>query len=254
MPETAHGPVTPAPLPERPKMSGFLRRALGLIGHGLKPGLREFLRARAHFHAALPAGPLVAQNYVVFDLEATGLEVSGGDRVLSIGAVRLRDGEARGSFTTLVNPGRAIPPASIRYHGITDAMVADAPPVAEALARFQDFIGNDVLVAHNAAFDRALIFAEEFRGAPAIGNPFLCSVATSRWLDPEEADHSLDGLCGRAGIVITGRHQALGDAEATAALWVSLMARAAARGVDDLAELARRARITAAMAAAAEHF
>ncbi|MFM7609060.1 MAG: histidine kinase, partial [Alphaproteobacteria bacterium] len=99
-----------------------------------------------------------------------------------------------------------------------------------------------------------LIFAEEFRGAPAIGNPFLCSVATSRWLDPQEADHSLDGLCGRAGIVIAGRHQALGDAEATAALWVSLIARAAARGVDDLAELARRSRMTAAMAATAEHF
>jgi DNA polymerase-3 subunit epsilon len=54
--------------------------------------------------------------------------------------------------------------------------------------------------------------------------------------------------------VIAGRHQALGDAEATAALWVSLIARAAARGVDDLAELARRSRMTAAMAATAEHF
>ena len=235
-------------------MSGFLRRALGAVGKGLKPSLREFLRARAHFRAPLPAGPLIAQRYVVFDLESTGLDVSGGDRVISIGAVQLRDGEVRESFTTLVNPARAIPPGSIRYHGITDAMVADAPPAAEALTRFQDFIGDDVLVAHNAAFDRALIFAEEFRGAPAIGNPFLCSVATSRWLDPEEADHSLDGLCGRAGIVIAGRHQAMGDAEATAALWVSLMARAAARGVDDLAELARRSRMTAAMAVAAEHF
>lgn len=235
-------------------MSGFFRRALGALGNGLKPSLREFLRARAHFHAALPSGPLIAQNYVVFDLEATGLDVSGGDRVISIGAVRLRDGETRESFTTLINPARSIPPGSIRYHGITDAMVADAPPAAEALACFQEFIGDDVLVAHNAAFDRALVFAEEFRGAPAIGNPFLCSVATSRWLDPEEADHSLDGLCGRAGIVIAGRHQALGDAEATAALWVSLIARAAARGVDDLAELARRSRMTAAMAAAAEHF
>ena len=235
-------------------MSGFLRRALGAVGNGLKPGLREFLRARSHFHAALPAGPLIAQRYVVFDLESTGLDVSGGDRVISIGAVRLRDGEARESFTTLVNPACAIPPGSIRYHGITDAMVAAAPPAAEALARFQEFIADDVLVAHNAGFDRALIFAEEFRGAPVIGNPFLCSVVTSRWLDPQEADHSLDGLCGRAGIVIAGRHQALGDAEATAALWVSLMARAAARGVDDLAELARRSRMTAAMAVAAEHF
>jgi DNA polymerase III epsilon subunit family exonuclease len=235
-------------------MPGLLRRALGLLGHGLKPGLREFLRARAHFHAALPAGPLIAQRYVVFDLEATGLDVSGGDRMISIGAVRLRDGRVQEFFSTLVNPARPIPPVSMRYHGISDAMVAAAPSAPEALASFRDFIADDVLIAHNAGFDRALIFAEEFRGAPAIGNPFLCSLITSRWLDPAEQDHSLDGLCGRAGIVIAGRHQALGDAEATAALWVSLMARAAARGVDDLAELARRARMTAAMASTAEHF
>jgi DNA polymerase III epsilon subunit family exonuclease len=235
-------------------MSGLLRRALCVLGNGLRPSLREFLRARAHFHAALPSGPLIAQRYVVFDLESTGLDVSAGDRVISIGAVRLRDGDIRESFTTLVNPGRPIPSGSIRYHGITDAMVADAPGAAEALQGFRDFIGDDVLIAHNAGFDRALIYAEEFRGAPAIGNPFLCSLITSRWLDPAEEDHSLDGLCGRAGIVIAGRHQALGDAEATAALWVSLLARAAARGVDDLAELARRARMTAAIAAAAEHF
>ncbi|MEY4793097.1 MAG: hypothetical protein RL724_33 [Pseudomonadota bacterium] len=235
-------------------MPGLLRRALGALGNGLKPRLREFLRARAHFHAALPSGPLIAQRYVVFDLEATGLDVSGGDRVISIGAVRIRDGQVQDRFLTLVNPARPIPVGSMRYHGISDAMVAAAPAAPEALESFRDFIAGDVLVAHNAAFDRALIFAEEFHGAPAIGNPFLCSLVTSHWLDPAEEDHSLDWLCGRAGIVIAGRHQALGDAEATAALWVNLMARAAARGVDDLAELARRSRMTASMAAAAEHF
>lgn len=139
-------------------MSGFLRRALGAFGNGLKPSFRESLRARAHFRAPLPAGPLIAQRYVVFNLESTGLDVSGGDRLLSIGAVRLRGGEARESFTTLVNPACNIPPGSIRYHGITDAMVADSPPAAAALAQFQEFNGDDVLVAHNAAFDRALIF------------------------------------------------------------------------------------------------
>lgn len=235
-------------------MSGYLRRALGLLGNGLRPSLREFQRSRVHFRASLPPGPLIAQRYVVFDLEATGLDVTGGDRMVSIGAVRLRDGEIRGSFSTLVNPARPIPPGSMRYHGITDAMVANAPCAADALARFQDFIADDVLVAHNAGFDRSLVYAEEFRGAPTIGNPFLCSMVTSRWLDPVEPDHSLDGLCGRAGIVIAGRHQALGDAEATAALWVSLIARAAARGVDDLTELARRSRMGASMDNAAEHF
>ena len=105
-------------------MPGLLRRALGALGNGLKPRLREFLRARAHFHAALPSGPLIAQRYVVFDLEATGLDVSGGDRVISIGAVRIRDGQVQDRFLTLVNPARPIPVGSMRYHGISDAMVA----------------------------------------------------------------------------------------------------------------------------------
>ena len=111
-----------------------------------------------------------------------------------------------------------------------------------------------MLVAHNAAFDRTLLFMEEHRGAPAVPNPILCSMVVSRWLDPQEPDHSLDGLCGRAGIVIDGRHQALGDAQATAALWVRLIARAAARGVDDLQELSRRSRMQLHVGAGAEAF
>ncbi len=235
-------------------MSGFLRRAAAAVAKGLKPSARDFVRARAHFHAALPPGPLAAQRYVVFDLESTGLQPTAGDGLLSIGAVRLRDTEVVDRFTTLVDPGRPIPPAGMAYHGITDEAVRGAPGPAAAIAAFLDFAGGDVLVAHNAAFDRTLLFMEEHRGAPAVGNPFLCSLVVSRWLDPAEADHSLDGLCGRAGIVIEGRHQALGDAEATAALWVQLIARAAARGVEDLQELSRRSRMQLHINEGAEAF
>ncbi|MCE2762761.1 MAG: hypothetical protein LW713_17440 [Acetobacteraceae bacterium] len=119
-------------------MSGFLRRALGALGNGLKPSLREFLRARAHFHAALPAGPLIAQRYVVFDLESTGLDVSGGDRLLSIGAVRLRDGEVRESFTTLVNPARSIPPGSIRYPALPTPWWPTHRPPLKRLRSFRN--------------------------------------------------------------------------------------------------------------------
>ncbi len=235
-------------------MSGLFRRALSAVANGMKPSAREFLRARAHFHAPLPEGPIAAQRYVVFDLESTGLNPSGGDRLLSIGAIRLRDTMPADRFSTLVDPGQPIPPESIRYHGITDEAVRGAPRASEAIAAFLDFAGGDVLVAHNAAFDRTLLFMEEFRGAPAVANPFLCSLALSRWLDPEEPDHSLDGLCGRSGIVIEGRHEALGDAVATAALWVHLLARAAARCVDSLQELVRRSRMQQAISYSAEHF
>jgi DNA polymerase-3 subunit epsilon len=235
-------------------MSGLLHRAARALRKGLQPSAREFLRARAHFHAPLPEGPIASQPYVVFDLEATGLKPSQGDALLAIGAVKLRGLEPVARFETLVDPGRPIPPEGVAYHGITEERVRGAPRAPEAIAAFLDFAGSDVLVSHNAAFDRTLLFMEEHRGAPAVPNPILCSLLTSRWLDPQEADHSLDGLCGRAGIVIARRHAALGDAEATAALWVQLLARAAARGVEDLHELVRRSRMTAQTAETAEHF
>lgn len=214
----------------------------------------DFLRARRHFRARLPDAPLAAQRYVVFDLESTGLCPSRGDAIVAIGAVVLRDAAPAEVFSTLVNPGRPIPAVSQRYHGISDAMVADAPKASEALAAFGEFCGDSVLVAHNAAFDRTLLHMEEFRGAPALPNPILCSMVVSRWLDPEERDHSLDGLCGRLGIVIPGRHDALGDARATAELWLRLIARASALGVEHGPELARRTNMERTIAQSAEMF
>jgi DNA polymerase-3 subunit epsilon len=204
--------------------------------------------------APFPPGPVEAQRYVVFDLETTGLRPSAGDAIVQVGAVRLEGGAETASFTTLVDPGRPIPPVSIRYHGITDAMVAGAPRPAEALAAFRDFAEGAVLVAHNAAFDLTALAAAARDGAPRLGNPALCSMVLAAWLDPREADVSLDGLCGRMGIVIEGRHQALGDARATAALWMALLARASARGATDLAELAARSRMTERITHQARHF
>jgi DNA polymerase-3 subunit epsilon len=204
--------------------------------------------------APLPTGPLEAQRYVVFDLETTGLSPSRGDALVQIGAVRWEAGAETGAFSTLANPGRPIPATATRYHGITDADVADAPSVGEALASFREFAAGAVLVAHNAAFDATVLLTAADRGAPALPNPCLCSMVVAGWLDPREGDLSLDGLCGRAGIVIEGRHQALGDARATLALWLSLLARASACGVRDLADLVERSRMAARIEERARHF
>ena len=241
----------------------MLKRAVSLIqrmrGAGSGPGRQAVLahiQGRAHFQHALPAARLASVPYVVFDLETTGLSPSRGDAIVSIGAVRVRDAAADESelFRTLANPGRKIPPLSTRYHGITDSQVAGAPPVADALALFQAFAGDAVLVAHNAAFDMACLYAAEFRGAPATTNPALCSMALSQWLDPEEPDHSLDGVATRLGEVIAGRHDALGDAIATARIFCRLLARADARGIDHLDELFRRVGMRRRLIAGAELF
>jgi DNA polymerase-3 subunit epsilon len=203
----------------------------------------------------LPDGPIEFQPFVVFDIETTGLRPRTHDDIVQIGAVRLDSGVETQDFLTLANPGRAIPPVSTGYHGITDAMVARAPPVRDAVAAFRDFCEGAVLVAHNAAFDGAAIEgAAERHGAPRLRNPLLCSMMLAEWLDPREPDLSLDGLCGRAGIVIEGRHRALGDARATAALWVALIARAAERGATTLPALWRLSGMERRMRAKAEKF
>lgn len=217
--------------------------------------VRAHLRSRAHFLRALPPGRLAAQHYVVFDLETTGLAPTRGDAIVAIGAVELQDAAPTGrSFRTLVDPRRPIPRTASAYHGITAADVAGAPPEPAAIAGLHAFAGEAVLVAHNAPFDMACLHAAELRGAPATPNPALCSLAVSQWLDPQEPDHSLDAVAARAGQVIAGRHDALGDAAATADLFCRLLARADARGIDHLEELFRRTGMRARLASAADRF
>lgn len=244
---------THAPRGRRPGLiSRFFKAAADAV---LAPNAIE--RGQRHAEALmLPTGPLAACPYVVFDLETTGLQPSYGDRIVSIGAVRVEGGEVgQGDrFATFAQPGRPIPPASTAIHGITDAMVAHAPPWPEAVAAFHRFAGDAVLVAHNAAFDMACLHAAEAQAGVRFANPALCSLRLSQWLDPDERAHDLDGLAARHGLVVSGRHDALGDAEATAVLFCNMLRRAEGRRVTSLDDLFRRTRMAEQIATAAERF
>src|SRR5918999_679 len=97
--------------------------------------------------------PLRDVTFCVVDLETTGGSAEAGSMVTEIGAVKVRGGEGLGEFQTLVNPHTAIPPFIAVLTGITNSMVADAPPVESALPAFLEFAKGTVLVAHNAPFD-----------------------------------------------------------------------------------------------------
>jgi len=160
--------------------------------------------------------PKLPENYVVVDLETTGLSPWRGDRVVEIGALRVIRGEVVEKFWQLVNPGMPIPSEVQAIHGITDADVADQPAIAEVLPRFFSFTSALPLVAHFAAFDRS--FLESACRACRFPHPpqsYLCTVEMSRFINPHLARHSLDALLRHYDIPVSDRHRSLGDAIAT---------------------------------------
>jgi DNA polymerase-3 subunit epsilon len=195
-------------------------------------------------------------TYVVFDTETTGLRPSDGDEIISIGAVRIVNGRilTGETFSRLINPRRAIPPESVKFHNITDAMVADAPPAEVVLPQFKIFAADSPLVAHNAAFDLKFLKLKEEQCGVRFDNPPLDTLLIAAYLFPEFTEHSLDGLADRLGIPIVGRHTALGDAMATAAVFARLLDLLEARGITTLNALMEASKMTLSIRAGQAQF
>jgi DNA polymerase-3 subunit epsilon len=184
---------------------------------------------------------LDALTFVVVDSETTGLRPEDGDRIVSLAGVRVRGGMVRRSetFDALVSPGRPVPAESTRFHGLTDAVLAEAPPLEVVLPAFERFAAGAVLVGHEISFDlRFLSPAAQRIGLPwpATAHPILDTRLLSRAVHRREADHSLEGIAARLGVTIHGRHSALGDALATAEVLARLLPLLARRGIITLGQ------------------
>ncbi|MFN2425196.1 MAG: exonuclease domain-containing protein [Candidatus Binatia bacterium] len=164
---------------------------------------------------------LLSAPFVVVDLETTGHRPDDGG-VTEIGAIRLEGLREVGRFETLVHPGRSIPSFVTKLTGISDAMVAGSPRLADVIGGFAEFAEGAVLVAHNAAFDARLLdhACRRWLGRP-LGLPALCTVKLAQRLMPEQRRTSLEALSAHFGLPDGKRHRAMADAERT----VDLLAR-----------------------------
>lgn len=187
------------------------------------------------------------QTVAVIDFETTGMGPQQGARATEIAAVLLRDGEVLGHYQSLMRSEVRVPPFIERLTGISNAMLAQAPPAEQVMAEVLDFVGEAPLVAHNAAFDRGFWLAEARRAGRALdATPpdFACTLLLSRRLFPQAPSHRLSDLSAWLGLARDGRaHRALSDATLTAHLLARLQHEVRTRFATDLADHALLCRL-----------
>lgn len=204
-----------------------------------RPEFYDFdLFRRSSASAALDSRPLADLAYTVFDTETTGLDPGGGDEIIAIGAVRIVNGRVlQGEkFEALVDPQRSVAPASIAVHGITPDMLRGQPTIEQVLPRFRGFVEDSVLVGHNVAFDMRFLQRNEARTGVRFEQPVLDTLLLAAVVHPSQVSHGLDESCARLGVAVVGRHTALGDAQAAAALFLRLIPLLEARGIRTLGD------------------
>ncbi len=177
--------------------------------------------------------PLSHTTFVIVDLETTGAS-PGTCAITEIGAVKTRGGEIIGEFQTLVDPGGAIPPMIVALTGITDAMVVAAPRIESVLPSFLEFLGDAVLVAHNAPFDVGFLKAAcRAHHYPWPGNEVVDTVTLARraTTKDEAPNKKLATLARVFGSTVTPNHRALEDARATSQVLHGMLERLARFGI-----------------------
>lgn len=164
-------------------------------------------------------------RFIAFDLETTGF-LPGVDRIVEVGAVRFVNGEVDAVFSTLVDPLRPIPAGASAVNGITDDMVLGKPKIEELLEPLAAFCGDDLLVAHNAAFDFQFLTSEY--KTHDISTPrglVLCSYLMAKKIFPGLANYKLGTLVQHLQIDSTGFHRAEEDATYCAKVFLKMVER-----------------------------
>jgi DNA polymerase-3 subunit epsilon len=172
-------------------------------------------------------------SFAVVDVETTGTRVHGGDRIMEVAVVHVRDGIATTAAEFLVNPQRPVSPWVSRLTGITWETVHEAPTFGDIAERIQESIDGHVFVAHNVRFDWRFLSMELQRATGrGLRGRRLCTVKFARKLLPYLRRRNLDALAWHYDVPIIGRHRAGGDARATARILQHMFVDARRQDVD----------------------
>ncbi len=176
-------------------------------------------------------------EYVVFDVETTGLSPTEGDRIIEFAALKVRHGAVVDRLVSLVDPGRAL--AAQEVHGITEDMLRGAPRSSAILPQIIAFLGSAPLVAHNASFDVKFLANELALAGRKLreDTPVIDTIKMAKCFLPHLTSYRLEYIARSVGLLVGTTHRAEADAELTAQLFHRLSAMAPDYNVHTLVDL-----------------
>ena len=189
---------------------------------------------------------LLEETYVIFDLETTGLDPKDGNSISEIGAVRVKNNEIIDRFDELIDPGVKLSDEIIRITNITDEMLVGKPKEEEIVKKFITWVGEDILVAHNARFDLSFMKLAYLKySLGAFNFNVIDTLGISRYLDPQERYHNLTVLMERYQINWDEdkHHRADYDSEGTSLVLYEMLKKLEDKNIITLSDLSRIPRI-----------
>ncbi|MCR4961628.1 MAG: PolC-type DNA polymerase III [Lachnospiraceae bacterium] len=212
---------------EKPDKQDFFKVIYGVEGYLIDDLVETVVDSK---------GQSLDSDYVVFDIETTGFS-SDKNKIIEIGAVKIKNGEIVDRFSEFVNPECPIPYRITQLTSITDADVKDADTIEMVLPEFYEFCRDCVLVAHNARFDTSFIRKNCERQGLPYEFTSVDTIGMSRTLLPKLRRFNLDAVSKELGIVNAHHHRAVDDAECTAEIFKKLLKMCAENDVHDLTTL-----------------
>lgn len=177
------------------------------------------------------------EEFVVFDIETTGLN-SHTNEIIEIGAVKIKAGRIVDRYSQLINPGRPIPYHITEITSITDEQVANEPKIDKVIGKFVDFVGDAVLVAHNAPFDMGFIKRDIKK---YLNIDYQCSVIDTlqmaRDLFPDLKKYGLGDLNKTLGLALEKHHRAVDDSQATANMFIIFLEKYKEKGLEYMKDI-----------------
>ena len=177
------------------------------------------------------------EEFVVFDIETTGLN-SHTNKIIEIGAVKIKAGRIIDRYSQLINPGISIPYHITEITSITNEQVANQPKIDEVIGKFVDFIGDAVLVAHNAPFDMGFIKRDikEYLNID-LENSVIDTLQMARDLFPDFKKYGLGDLNKSLGLALEKHHRAVDDSQATANMFIIFLEKYKEKGIEYLKDI-----------------